>query len=326
MPERSIGAFAGAAAALLLTWLAAAPTQAVLCGDAVGGVDVPCDCGDVVVSSLTLDDADPVTRTVCANDGLIVRAAGARAAIRVDLRGYTLRGSGRGSGVDVDDGGPGGTRIVSEGGPATLLGFDDGVTARGPEAVALLQDVVVRGSRRDGVRISGRGYVIRRVVVEQARRDGFNLGGDAFEVLATRASDCGRFGYSLMGDSGIVGRADAGNLAERSGMAGFNVMGTGHVLEACTARDGRKAGVTLQASRLDVRGCDATGNGSDGIAGVGSGWLLSDNRADGNGGDGLRARGPGMVDAGGNRGAGNQGEGRGRDVAQCVIGGAPCAL
>jgi hypothetical protein len=309
------------------TWLAsAAPASAKRCGDAVDGEDVPCACGDLVVSNLTLSAADPVTADVCAEDGLVVRAEEGRGAIRVDLHGFTLRGNGVGSGVQVVDGGPGGARIVSSGGTALLVGFDDGITARGSDGVALLEDVTVRASRRDGVRLNGRGYLVRRVAAEQVRRDGFSLTGDGFEVYGTRASDSGRFGYSLMGDSAIVGRPGDGNLAERSGTAGFNVMGIGHTLEACTARDGRKAGVALQATRIDLRGCAALGNGTDGISGVGSRWQLADNRAEGNGGDGLRARGPGMIDAGGNRGSGNQGGERQRDVVQCSIGDAPCAL
>ncbi|MDX2170613.1 MAG: right-handed parallel beta-helix repeat-containing protein [Deltaproteobacteria bacterium] len=308
------------------TWLATMPAFAKRCGDAVDGADVPCACGDFVVSNLTLSAADPVTHTVCPQDGLVVRSEDGRGAIRVDLHGFTLRGSGVGSGLQVVDGGPGGARIVSGGGSALLIGFDDGVTARGSDGIALLEDVVVRGSHRDGVRLGGRGSLLRRVVVEQAKRDGFSLSGDGFEVFATRASDSGRFGYSVMGDSGTIGRPGDGNVAERSGMAGFNIMGIGHVIEACVARDGRKAGVALQATRLDVRGCTAQGNGTDGISGIGSRWQLADNRADDNGGDGLRARGPGMIDAGGNRGSGNAGGERQRDVVQCSIGGAPCAL
>lgn len=304
----------------------AAPALAKRCGDAVDGADVPCACGDFVVSNLTLSAADPVVHATCAQDGLIVRAEDGRGSIRIDLNGFTLRGQGAGSGIQVIDGGPGGARIVSSRGSAVLSGFDDGITARGSDGIALLEDVVVRASRRDGVRLSGRGYLVRRVAVEQARRDGFSLTGDGFEVYGTRASDCGRFGYSLMGDSAIVGRPGDGNLAERSGTAGFNVMGIGHTIEECTARDGRKAGVALQATRVDLRGCAAFDNGTDGISGVGSRWQLAGNRAEGNGGDGLRARGPGMVDAGGNRGAGNRGGERQRDVVQCAIGDQPCAL
>ena len=51
----------------LVLWLAPIGAHAKLCGDNVGGHDVPCACGDVVVSDLTLTD-DPVARTVCPHD------------------------------------------------------------------------------------------------------------------------------------------------------------------------------------------------------------------------------------------------------------------
>ena len=320
--QRSRAAWPAAAVAVALAVLAA-PAAATLCGDAVDGHDVPCACGDVLVSSVVLD-GDPVTAEICPRDGLLVRAQDGRSAMRIDLHGHTLRGSGAGTGLRVLDGGPGGARIVSTGGAATIERFADGITARGAQGVALIEDVRVRGSSSDGLRISGRGFVVRRVVVEEVKRDGFSFTGAGFEVSETRASDCGRFGYSVMGHSAIVGRPGGGNLAERSGTAGFNVMGNGHTLEACTARDGHKDGLALLATHLEVRDCAATGNAGDGIGGVGSGWQLAGNRAEGNGGDGLSARGPGMVDGGGNRGDDNRGTGRERSVVQCVIGSAPC--
>ncbi|MEO8604042.1 MAG: right-handed parallel beta-helix repeat-containing protein [bacterium] len=319
---RRRAAFVAVLIAVAVTSLAR-PAAAKLCGDAVDGHDVPCACGDVLASSVVLD-GDPVTSAICQRDGLIVRAQDNRTAIRLDLHGHTLRGSGAGTGLRILDGGPGGASIVSSDGVATLEHFDDGITARGSDGVSLIQDVRVRDSRGDGVRISGRAFVIRRVVVEEAKRDGFSFTGAGFDVSETRASDCGRFGYSVMGNSGIIGRPGGANLAERNGTAGFNVMGSGHTLEACTARDGRKDGMALLATKLDVRDCDATGNAGDGVAGVGSRWQLSGNRADNNGGDGLTARGPGMVDAGGNRGADNRGGGRQRPAVQCEIGNAPC--
>ena len=41
-----------------------------LCGDDVDGADVPCACGDVVVSSTVLDDDPVVSGAPCAHDGL----------------------------------------------------------------------------------------------------------------------------------------------------------------------------------------------------------------------------------------------------------------
>src|SRR5262249_44514762 len=86
--------------------------HAKLCGDDVGGQDVPCECGDVVVSDLVLSD-DPVTQAPCPDDGLVVRAPAAGHGLTIDLHGKTLRGSARGIGVWVLAGGPGGARLVS---------------------------------------------------------------------------------------------------------------------------------------------------------------------------------------------------------------------
>jgi hypothetical protein len=311
------------ALAVLLT--GASPAAAKRCGDDVDGADIPCACGDELVASTVLGD-DPVVAATCAADGLLIRVRGDAASLELDLAGHTLRGSGQGVGLRVLSGGPGGASIVSRGAPAALEGFDDGIVARGRDGIALIQDVAVRASRRDAVRVTGRNFVIRRVTVAGAKRDGFALGGTGFEISETRAEDCGRFGYFVMGDSGVIGGTGAGNVADRSGMAGFNLMGIGHTLADCAARGGRKDGVVLQAAQLDVRGCEARDNGGDGITGTASRVHLADNRAVDNGGDGVALRGPGMVDGGGNRGAGNRGDGRQREAVQCAIGGAPCVL
>lgn len=306
-------------------WLAGSPAAAKLCGDSVDGQDVPCACGDVVVSNLEVTD-DPVAATVCPDDGLIVRAPDARRGLLIDLRGATLRGKGRsgGSGIRVIAGGPGGARIVSSGGAATISGFDDGISARGSDTVALIEDMIVADSTRDAVRVTGRDFEIRRVEARRARRDGFGLGGSGFLITETRATDSGRFGYFVMGDTGVIGRPGAGNLAERSGNSGFNIMGAGHVLAECAARDGRKDGVFLQAVGLDVRRCRAESNQGSGIAGMGSTWSLADNVALDNAGDGIAVRGTGLADEGGNRGEKNRG-GERAEAIQCAINGDACA-
>ena len=311
--------------ALAVALGSAVAASAKRCGDDVDGVDVPCACGDEVVASTVLRD-DPITTATCPYDGLLIRAADPGASLELDLAGHTLRGKGRGIGLRIIDGGPGGASIVSRGGTGSLEGFDDGIVARGRDGIALVQDLTIRGSKRDGLRVTGRDFVVRRTVVEGSRRDGFALGGTGFEITDTRAADCGRFGYLVMGDSGVIGGSGSGNTADRSGMAGFNLMGLGHTLADCAARGGRKDGVMLQASQLDVRGCQAIDNAGDGITGMGGRLHLADNQAVDNGGDGLLLRGPGLIDGGGNRGAGNRGASRERPVQQCTIGPAPCAL
>src|SRR5215510_4009825 len=228
-----------ALAAVCLAILLGRPAAAKLCGDDVDGQDVPCACGDVLVSSVTLGDDPVVTGAACTQDGLLVRAPEARRPLIIDLHGTTLRGSGAGVGLRIIAGGPGGARVQSSSGVATIAGFEDGIVARGTDTVALIEDVVVRDSTRDGVRVSGPDFTVRRVEVHTAARDGFALGGRGFWIADTRAADCGRFGYSVMGASGQIGQPGAGNLAERSGFAGFSVMGSGHTLADCTAVYGR---------------------------------------------------------------------------------------
>jgi len=324
---RGAGAWArGVCAVLLASSLWAVPAVAKLCGDDVDGRDVPCACGDVVVSDVALGDDPVVAGATCPHDGLIVRAPDAAHALVIDLHGHTLRGAGGGVGLRVVAGGPGGARVISSAGAATIAAFQDGVVARGSDTIGLVEDVVVTESGRDGMRISGPEFEIRRAEVRGAKRDGFALGGRGFQIAQTHASDCGRFGYFVMGSSGQIGRSGAGNTAERSGHAGFNVMGAGHALADCTAAFGGKAGMHLQAVQLDVRGCRATDNGGDGIEGLGNHWHLAGNEALRNGGDGITVRGVGLVDAGGNRGADNRGQARERGAVQCAISGTPCVL
>src|SRR5262245_19343711 len=114
---------------LAFLWLPT-PAGAKLCGDDVTGHDVPCACGDVVTSDVVLGAGDPVTQDTCPSDGLTVRARGTARTLTVDLAGQHLRGAGHGAGLLVVYGGPGGARVISTGGPATVEGFQDGVVAR----------------------------------------------------------------------------------------------------------------------------------------------------------------------------------------------------
>lgn len=314
--------------AVLLWALAAAPPAgwAALCGDDVDGQDVPCACGDVLVSSVVLGDDPIVTGEPCSADGLLVRNPDSPRQLVIDLRGHRLRGTGAGAGLRVLAGGPGGALVISSGAPAVITGFTDGIVARGLDALALVEDVIIEGMGRDGIRVSGPEFRIRRVEVYRAARDGFALGGRGFEITETRAVGSGRFGYTVMGHAGRIGRPGGGNLAERSGAAGFNVMGAGHVIADCGARYGRRSGVHVQAAQLDIRGCQAADNEGDGIDGLGTAWRLSGNEAVRNGGDGLRVRGVGLIDEGGNRGRDNAGSSVANDAVQCAIGGIPCAL
>jgi hypothetical protein len=307
-----------------LTWLChASPVRAKLCGDDVQGQHVPCACGDTVVSDLTLTN-DPVSRSVCPGDGLIVRASGASRGITVDLRGKTLRGSGQGAGLWVVDGGPGGARIVSKGRFARLAGFRDGIVAQGSDTLALVDGVVVVRSLRDGVRVNGSHYVVNNTQVVKSGRDGFCLSGHDFRVTATRAVHSGRYGYFVMGVRSVVGLPVAGNASEGSGDAGFSLEGAWNSLSACKASGAVKDGVRLNGSHYIVDGCVVSGNGGSGIVGSGIDWQLSNNLATQNRYDGLVVRGVDVIDRGGNRGSENLGQRWRRAGLQCAISRVDC--
>jgi len=307
----------------LVVLFGATAVHAKLCGDNVQGLDVPCDCGDTVVSDVALSD-DPVTSTVCPGDGLIVRAVGA-AGITIDLSGKTLRGSGQGTGLWVLFGGAGGARVVSTGPAARLEGFRDGVVAQGSDSLALLDNVVAAGSRRDGVRVHGGNYSVNATQVVDSGHDGFALGGHDFQITASHALHSGRYGYFVMATRGAVGMPGAGNTSQGSGEAGFAISGMWISVSDCVASAAAKNGVELGGMEVTVEGCVASGNIQSGIVGDGSTWRLGNNHAVGNGYDGLVIHGMAMTDEGGNGGAGNRGQRWHRPAVQCTINGVTCA-
>jgi hypothetical protein len=316
------------AAIALGCWLCAALGQAKLCGDDVAGQRVPCACGDTVVSDLSLTD-DPVARTTCPNDGLIVRAMDATHGVTVDLRGKTLRGKGNGAGIWILYGGPGGARLVSAGGPGHIEGFRDGLVAQGSDSVVLIKDVIARRNSRDGVRVQASGYTIRDSATKDSGRDGFSLGGHQFHIAATQAVNSVRFGYLVTGHDGEIGAPGAGPSSQGSGMAAFNLTGHGHRLIDCAAAGAGKAGIHLNGSHYTVSGCVAQDSTCDGITGAGIDWRFSRNRALNNGDDGLVVHGMNVVDLGGNSGSGNRGQHpherqHRHQPAQCEINSAPC--
>ena len=302
--------------------LAVRPAAARLCGDDVNGQRVACGCGDTAVSNVTLGD-DPVTAAACDSDGLIVRAPDATEGVTIDLNGKTLRGGKHGTGIWIVDGGPGGARIVSGAGRASIRGFSDGIVARGTRGLAFVEDVDVYAPSRDGMRIDGNGYELSSVSVSNAGRDGFSLDGYSYTCNSTVAYRSARFGYLLNGHDASIGRVQGGNVADQSGDDGFHLMGAGTNLSVCTANGNRKNGVSLHGATLQVTGCTARLNGVDGIAGQGGSLSFYANKAEENGRNGIRVVGFGMIDGGGNRARGNRGKGD-RSPVQCEIGGIPC--
>jgi parallel beta helix pectate lyase-like protein len=308
----------------VLSLLSPFGAAAKLCGDNVKGRDIPCSCGDVVVSDLVLDD-DPVAKTVCEQDGLIVRAVGDANGVTVDLKGKTIRGGKHGAGIKILSGGAAGARIISSTGPAAIEGFEDGVFAHGAGSVALIDGVLAINNRRDGIRVMASGFEIRNSEVQGAGRDGFSLGGSGFRLSNTRAVGSKRSGYFVGGQNGTLGAPGAGPVAEGSGAFGFNMMGMGHQLVDCVSRAATKDGVMVMGMNLQIRGCVVSDNGGHGIGGMG-GVDLAGNRALNNNRNGIYVTGPASRDGGGNSGSGNRGTGTTGPPIDCEIHHLPCFL
>jgi hypothetical protein len=294
-----------------------------LCGDNVQGQGVPCACGDTVVSDVVLTPDHPVANTVCPGDGLVVRSGGA-SGITIDLNGMTLRGSGQGAGLWLLYGGSGGARIVSTGQVAHLEGFRDGVVAQGADSLAVLDNVAVARSVRDGVRVHGANYSVHATDVVDSGRDGFSFGGHDYEATATRAMNNGRYGYSVTGMHGVMGTTGAGNTSQGSGDAGLNLNGMMISVTDCVVTSAAKNGVQLNGMAFTIEGCTVTDNLQTGIIGAGIDWHLRNNQAARNGYDGLVVRGMNVTDEGGNSGIANHGQRWQREAIQCTVNGVPC--
>ncbi len=303
--------------------LVASPAFAKPCGDDVAGVDVPCSCGDLVVSDVTLG-ADPVVQGTCPGDGLTVRAS-ERDGVRVDLAGHTLRGSGAGRGIWVVHGGRNGAEITSSGARATVAGFRDGVVAQGGAVLASLSNIAVDDSRRDGINVRGRDFAIRDIEVRRAGRDGLSVDGHAFDLAQVSVYDSKRHGIVVGGRGGALASADGKCLARRSGAAGIVMRGRDHVLDGCRAEASQGTGIKVAGTGHQVRNGVAHEGAGDGIHAAGVNLRLSGNAATQNGGNGIKAGGPGTQDQGGNRGAGNGTASEEGPVVQCQIARQPCA-
>jgi hypothetical protein len=308
---------------LLVALVGAVPVGAKLCGDDVDGVDVPCACGDVVASDVVLGD-DPVVQAPCPSDGLVVRATGAKHGVTVDLNGKTIRGEGNGTGVWVLYGGPGGARVVSSGGRASIVAFRDGVVAHGIDSLAVLDGVNAVSSGRDGIRIEAQGYEITNAEARDSGRDGIATSGRSYRVSAAHAAGSGRWGFYPIGNDATLGAPGAGLVAEWSKEAGIQLMGMGHHVVDCVANGNGADGVHLYGMHLEVRGCSATHNAGNGIGGMGMDWAMSANSADDNDKNGIVVGGMHVTDQGGNRGSGNRGLNQRRPVSQCEISERPC--
>ena len=222
-------------------------------GGTCGG-SVPCACGDRVVRDRTLRGADPITRTVCEGDGLVVADE-----VTLDLGGATLRGLGTGAGVRIE---PGATGVAVRRG--TVQGFATGVRGESGSGVHLA-NLKVLGNTGDGVALSGDGHTIERSASVGNGGFGMALFGNGSRLSSVRASGNARAGIGMVGNEGL--------------------------LEQVAAADNGGSGVELRGDRARAVSLQARGNGGSGAVLTGTGNAVARSAASRNAGDGLRVEG-----------------------------------
>jgi hypothetical protein len=193
------------------------------CGDDIDGRNegagsdrsrVACECGDIVVSDMRLQPADPILRAPCVGDGLLVRPPLDGSALVIDLNGQEIVGTGVGSGIRVLPGGSGGVVIVGGVGgvQGTLTGFRDGIRALADGALSRVIDVTVRGSTGTGIRVRGEGIRLEGVRVEDNGRDGVRTSGrgvDLVDVETERNARRGVAHHARGGEARLESRGNA---------------------------------------------------------------------------------------------------------------------
>ncbi len=211
----------------LLCLVVASPglADAGRCGDDVDGLSVPCGCGDVLVSSRTLGDDDPITTGVCPGLGLLVRIPPETRGATLELGGHSLAGSGHAVGIQVLAGGADGLTIR---GPGAVSGFDTGVQATNG-SLARVTEVAAERNRHDGFLVAGAAFAVTECEAARNGRDGFSLRGLDYRLDGNRASENGRHGFNLAGRDGTIGDG-AGNEAAGNRRDGLRVSGRGHAL------------------------------------------------------------------------------------------------
>ncbi len=207
---------------------AALPAAAKFCGDDVGGVRVACSCGDVVVSDTRLDASDPVVRERCALDGLMVAPPVTADSITLDLDGLTLSGAPYGVGIRVQGGGSGGA-VIRGGGKqrdhAEIVGFLTGIESRMFGSIARIENVAVKGARRHGLSLRGRGILLVGVTASSNGGDGVHLVGQGGRLVGVGAFGNAGNGVVLLADGPVV-EVDV----ENNGGHGVVVRGRGATL------------------------------------------------------------------------------------------------
>jgi hypothetical protein len=231
--------------------------HAGVCGDKVNGVRIPCHCGDLVVSDTTLRADDPVTTTRCLLDGLIVRAPSTAESLVLNLAGLSIVGRGDGIGLRIDGGGSDGVRIIGGEGTARgeIVGFGIGVFSPRSDALSRVENLAVKGNRRDGLRLRSSGALIINLETVDNGGDGLHLSGYGGRIVNIKAAGNREVGVRLRTRDTLI----SGQAVANSGH-GIVSDGAGNDISGMIALDNGGAGVIARGGRQKTAGVVSEGN------------------------------------------------------------------
>jgi parallel beta-helix repeat protein len=232
-----------------------------------------CDCGDTITTTGSLS-GDPVTTAICPGDGLLIDGTD----INVDLSGYTIRGSGGGTGIKIL--GTARNVVVHN---ADVTGFATGVggtlictTTEARDC--RITDMTVIGNGV-GIDLAGSHATIDTVNAIENAGDGIRVTGSFNRVVdhAVATRNIGN-GIVIAGDSGLVEDSQAlGNIGD-----GIHVQGDANTVLNNDAFGNSSHGIAATGNRNLVRKNDAgdksKGNFLDGIRIIGGGNVIRENR------------------------------------------------
>jgi hypothetical protein len=226
-------------------------------------VRVGCACGDTVVSSTVLRASDPVVGKRCPLDGLLVRADRSLETLVLDLNGLSLRGSGVGTGLEVERGGSEGAAIIGghAGRRGEIVGFGIGIRVRSPTAVRRIEALEVEGQRNEGILLRTAGAMVLDVTVARNGGDGIRVVGQGGRLLGIDANENRGAGLRIAAKDLIVEAR-----AERNGRHGIVASGLRNDFSRSYAGNNRGFGILFGGNGSSAQGAQVEGNSLAGIA------------------------------------------------------------
>lgn len=235
------------------------------CGTGIG----PCQCGDRVVTNTRLSAADPVLRTACPCEGLIVASG-----VSLEIRGTMTGADDTCSAITLEGNA---TDVVVRNG--RLTGFGVGINGDSLGAVSgnRFSDLQIQGGFA-GVLITGDDNLVERVISRDTFVAGILLLGNGNTVRLNRVEGAALFGLTVVGDENTISR----NVAQRNSGHGIAVAGEHVLLDANRSEYNGGAGFVLEGDFVTASGNMAIANALDGFAVFASDSSLAGNRSDHN--------------------------------------------